>query len=169
MKKTEAKVLLRKRFHYCKVLLREDWGYLSYFVIYRQIIKPVLHCSKKLGLKKLGQEKTGMYIRDKQSILIFTKTLFRKMNKRFPKLKYIWILIFLILINSCTSITAYFGGKKETLNQKRTDFYIPTGTNIEELKELLVLNKIIDDSEAFQAVLDYKEFTDVNIGPGKFI
>lgn len=91
------------------------------------------------------------------------------MNKRFRKLNYFLVLTLLIFFNSCTSIDAYFGGKKETLNQEKTSFYIPTGTNIEELKDLLVLQNIIDDADAFQAVLDYKEFQDNKIGAGKYI
>ncbi|RYM30814.1 endolytic transglycosylase MltG [Brumimicrobium glaciale] len=90
------------------------------------------------------------------------------MNKQFRKLNYLWILAFLLLLNSCTSIDAYFGGKKKSLNQKEADFYIPTGTDIEELKNLLVLNKIIDDADAFQAVLDYKEFENKKVGAGKY-
>lgn len=91
------------------------------------------------------------------------------MNKRFKKLKFLWILAFLLLLNSCTSISAYFGGKKETLNSNNVDFYIPTGSNIADLKQLLIQNKIIDDSAAFQAVLDYKEFKDSKVGAGKYI
>ncbi len=91
------------------------------------------------------------------------------MNKRLRKLNFLWVLALLVLLNSCSSITAYFGGKKETLNQNDTGFYIPTGTGIEELKNLLVLHQIIDDANAFQAVLDYKEFKDNKIGAGKYI
>lgn len=91
------------------------------------------------------------------------------MNKRCSKLNYLWILAFLLLLNSCNSISAYFGGKKKTLNQLNTDFYIPTGTNIEELKSLLISSDIIDDTDAFQAILDYKEFKDSKVGAGKYI
>jgi len=73
------------------------------------------------------------------------------------------------VFSSCTSINAYFGGKKETLNLVDTDFYIPTSTTIEELKELLISNDIIDDKKGFQAVLDYKEFKDNKVAPGKYI
>src|SRR5690554_964712 len=75
----------------------------------------------------------------------------------------------LLFLNSCTSISAYFGGKKETLNEKEKAFYVPSKTDIQSLKNLLILHQIIDDVEAFQAVLDYKEFKDSKIGSGKYI
>ncbi len=84
-------------------------------------------------------------------------------------MNYLCILAFLLMLHSCTSISAYFGGKKETLNQNNTEFYIPTGTGIEALKMLLIQHKIIDDVDAFQAVLDYKEFGNKKIGAGKYI
>jgi len=83
--------------------------------------------------------------------------------------KFFGAIAFLIILNSCTSINAYLGGNKKTLNQVATDFYIPTSTTIEELKELLLENELIDDEKGFQAVLDYKEFKDGMVGPGKYI
>ncbi|PWH87197.1 endolytic transglycosylase MltG [Brumimicrobium oceani] len=91
------------------------------------------------------------------------------MNKQLRRSNYFLLLTFLIFLNSCTSIDAYFGGKKESLNTEKTSFYIPTGTGIEELKNLLLNHKIIDDADAFQAVLDYKEFQDNKVGSGKYI
>jgi UPF0755 protein len=83
--------------------------------------------------------------------------------------KFFTVFTLLLLFSACTSINAYFGGNKETLNQVATDFYIPTSTTIEELKLLLVSNELIDDIEGFQAVLDYKEFKDELVGAGKYI
>ena len=91
------------------------------------------------------------------------------MHKEYRKLNFLWILSFLLVLNSCTTFNAYFGGKKETLNQVNSEFYIPTGSNTESLKTLLVLNNIIDDVDAFQAVLDYKEFKHKKVGAGKYI
>lgn len=55
------------------------------------------------------------------------------------------------------------------MNTENVNFYLPTFTNIEGLIELLVENEIIDDTSAFQAVLDYKNMTDNRIGAGKYI
>src|SRR5690554_7656697 len=74
--------------------------------------------------------------------------------------KLLSVIGLILLFSACTSINAYFGGKKETLNRENVDFYIPTHTNLEQLKSLLVEQNIIDDLDGFQAVLDYKEFKD---------
>jgi len=83
--------------------------------------------------------------------------------------KFFILLSLFFLLNACTSINAYFGGKKETLNTENADFYIPTSTSFETLKLLLVNNKIIDDPDAFQAVLNYKKLEDRQLAPGKYI
>ncbi|HZH85874.1 MAG TPA: endolytic transglycosylase MltG [Brumimicrobium sp.] len=83
--------------------------------------------------------------------------------------KFFTVFSLLLLLSACTSINAYFGGRNETLNTVATDFYIPTNTTIEELKSLLLSNELIDDVDGFQAVLEYKEFKDGMVGPGKYI
>nr|WP_299205574.1 endolytic transglycosylase MltG [uncultured Brumimicrobium sp.] len=83
--------------------------------------------------------------------------------------KLLSVIGLILLFSACTSINAYFGGKKETLNRENVDFYIPTHTNLEQLKSLLVEQNIIDDLDGFQAVLDYKEFKDERLAAGKFI
>lgn len=75
----------------------------------------------------------------------------------------------LLFISSCTSIDAFFDGRKKTLNTVKVDFFVPTSSTIFELKTLLIDNNIIKDTAAFQSVLDYKEFTDNRIGSGKYI
>lgn len=85
------------------------------------------------------------------------------------KTKFLIPFTFLFLLfNSCTSIDAYFDGKKKTLNKVNVDFHIPTSSTITELKSLLLENNIVGDTAAFQSVLDYKEFTNNKIGAGKY-
>lgn len=91
------------------------------------------------------------------------------MRRTVMKSKFFALLMLLFLINSCTSIDAYFDGKKHTLNKKNVDFYVPTSSTIDELKTLLIQNDIIKDTAAFQSVLDYKNFSDDMIGAGKYI
>lgn len=91
----------------------------------------------------------------KGSILLYYKALF--------------VLLVSTLLYSCTEVDAYLGGKKYTLNQMDTAFYIPTETTINELKQLLVESEIIDDTSAFQSLLNYKKFEESMIGAGKYI
>lgn len=75
----------------------------------------------------------------------------------------------LFILSSCDQMNAFFGSKKETLNTEKVDFYIPTGTNLQELISLLETQEIIADKDALQAVLAYKNFKDDKIGSGKYI
>src|SRR5690554_7197043 len=76
--------------------------------------------------------------------------------------KLLSVIGLILLFSACTSINAYFGGKKETLNRENVDFYIPTHTNLEQLKSLLVEQNIIDDLDGFQAVLEDRKSTRLN-------
>ncbi|WP_165851336.1 endolytic transglycosylase MltG [Brumimicrobium aurantiacum] len=79
------------------------------------------------------------------------------------------LFAFVVVLHSCTTINAYFGGNKKTINTEDVAVYIPTNTTIKELKAILVRQNIIDDIDAFQSVLDYKEFDENNLGAGKYI
>ena len=87
--------------------------------------------------------------------------------KTFKRLSFGFIGIFTLF--SCTAFDAYLGGKTKTLNASESELYIPSPTSLDELIELLVQEKIIDDVPAFQALLDYKEFTSSRIGSGKYV
>ncbi|PKR81638.1 endolytic transglycosylase MltG [Brumimicrobium salinarum] len=76
--------------------------------------------------------------------------------------------VLLFTVNSCTTINAYFGGNKKTINEQAVIFYVPTNTTLNELKSSLVNAKIIDDLDGFSSVLKYKEFNDKMIGAGKY-
>lgn len=75
----------------------------------------------------------------------------------------------LLLLSSCTSINAFLGGRKKTLNTKETAFYIYTNTTIPQLVDSLLFYKIIDDTAAFNDVLRYKTLTSDEIGAGKYV
>ncbi len=91
------------------------------------------------------------------------------MRKHIKKLTILALSTSLLFLTSCTSIDAYFDGKKKTLNAKDIAFYVPSSSTISELKILLIDNNIIEDTAAFQSVLDYKDFTNNQIGAGKYI
>ena len=88
-------------------------------------------------------------------------------------MKAIWRLLVIFLgittFYSCTSLDAYLGGKTTSVNTSESELYVPSPTSLEELIDLLVEQKIIDDTSAFRAVLDYKEFKSSKIGSGKYI
>lgn len=82
------------------------------------------------------------------------------------------LLTITFIISSCTSINAYFGAKKETINQEKVAFYIPSSLQtVDELIQLLVDNSIITENniKSLQSVIEYKEFKGEMIGPGKYI
>lgn len=91
------------------------------------------------------------------------------MRRTVLKCKFLILFGLLLLISSCTSVGAYFNGNKKSLNKVSVAFYVPTSSTIYDLKNLLLQNKIIKDTAAFQSVLDYKDFTDNMIGVGKYI
>lgn len=74
----------------------------------------------------------------------------------------------LALLSSCDGINAYFNGSEKTINDKKTTIYVKTGTTLDELTNLLIDKKIIDDKEAFLSVASYKNFTNESIGAGKY-
>lgn len=105
-------------------------------------------------------------------MLIFIKNLFQ-IKKMKNQLKTLATLIaVLVIVSSCTPINAYFGSKKNTINSKDTDLYIPSSiSSIPDLFTILLDAKVIDQShlKSLEAIIGYKEFESEMIGPGKYI
>lgn len=99
---------------------------------------------------------------------IFIKNLLK--YSKLKTLRHSSILVLIILfLHSCTTFEAYVGGKTKTINSSDAILYVPSNITINELTQLLINEKIIDDSSSFHAVLTYKEFTNERIGSGKYI
>ncbi len=101
---------------------------------------------------------------------IFTKELLEKMqgkNKSFS-ICFIILLSSVLVLSSCESIGLYFDGKKQTANTEEVALYIPTGTDLPELKKLLVKNGIIEDEEEIDRLANRKKLAEGRIAAGKY-
>ncbi|MCC5923141.1 MAG: endolytic transglycosylase MltG [Crocinitomicaceae bacterium] len=78
-------------------------------------------------------------------------------------------LIGLFMFTSCDSMQLYFDGKKHTENEEETPFFLPTGTSLKELSELLYSQQIFQDKEAIMRVGNYKQLGTEQIAAGKYI
>ncbi|MDX1653223.1 MAG: endolytic transglycosylase MltG [Brumimicrobium sp.] len=87
--------------------------------------------------------------------------------RKFPLFSVLFIA--LLMLASCDSIDAYFSGKEKTQNAEEKTIYIPTGTDLDQLTDLLIDKNIIEGKDDFLAVAEYKEFTSQKIGAGKYV
>lgn len=77
-------------------------------------------------------------------------------------------LMLIFLFSACTQFEAFMGGRKQSLNDSGQIFYVYSNTTINQLVDSLVKQEIIDDTVAFRKVLDYKSFSDKDLGAGKY-
>jgi UPF0755 protein len=87
-------------------------------------------------------------------------------------MKYLFFtfLIFgLFTFTACDSMQLYFDGKKQTDNEEEIPFFLPTGTSLKELSELLYNQQIFNDREALMRVGNYKQLGTEQIAAGKYI
>jgi UPF0755 protein len=79
------------------------------------------------------------------------------------------VISLLYITTSCDSIGLYFDGGKTTKNDYDIDLFVPTGTDLEALADLLIANQIIDDSDAFLNVGKYKDLSQNRIAAGYYV
>jgi UPF0755 protein len=63
----------------------------------------------------------------------------------------------------------YLAGSHKSINTQEQAFYISGDTDLKELANQLVEEKIIDDVKSFVSVGEYKELTDKTIASGKYL
>jgi len=63
----------------------------------------------------------------------------------------------------------YLAGSHKSINTQEQAFYISGDTDLKELANQLVEEKIIDDIKSFVSVGEYKELTDKTIASGKYL
>jgi UPF0755 protein len=63
----------------------------------------------------------------------------------------------------------YLAGSHKSINTQEQAFYISGDTDLKELADELVQEKIIDDVKSFISVGEYKELTDKTIASGKYL
>jgi UPF0755 protein len=66
-------------------------------------------------------------------------------------------------------VKLYFTATKTTINSKDAVIFIPTGSSLKEVVNILVINGVLEDSIAFNAVASYKNLNNSNIAAGKYI
>ena len=93
--------------------------------------------------------------------------IFTKKRSRMQCLKYVSFFLLAIVMVGCDSMSAYFNNEK-TINDETTVFYIHSDDDLETVTQNLIDQKIIDDEDAFQAIIDYKEFNSEKLGAGKY-
>lgn len=82
--------------------------------------------------------------------------------------KHLLLLIILINLSGCDSISAYFDGNETTKNSEVKTFYVTSTDGLESVADNLVDANIISDKEAFLSIAEYKSFTSENLGAGKY-
>ena len=74
------------------------------------------------------------------------------------------------ILSSCDSTGLYLDGKKETTNHSAQVFYLPTGTDLAQLVEMLEKEGLIsNDKQSLINVGEYKKLDEKRIAPGKYV
>lgn len=89
------------------------------------------------------------------------------------KLSRIFFLIFLLALATGVfvfypKIELYFAGIKTLDIEKKSDFYVHTGANFENVVDSLVAKKIISNPEKFKSYASFRNLKDATIEPGKY-
>ena len=86
-------------------------------------------------------------------------------------------LIFYIFLLSMVGVGYYFYPKIEQYlygvnsvrNEKKIEFYIPTGSTLDALADSLVAKNVIDKPEKFKKYAEFRNLKDRTVEPGKYI
>ncbi len=81
---------------------------------------------------------------------------------------HFFIFSSLLLLASCDSIGLYFASKKTTINSENSIVYIPSNSSLSDVYKLLEKAEILEDSDVFFSIAEYKNLNDDRIGAGKY-
>jgi UPF0755 protein len=92
------------------------------------------------------------------------------MSKKVKKLLIVSCVgLFVLLLLILPKVSLLLASRKQTVNKATQEFYISEFTTLNHLCEELEYQGIIDDSEAFMSVAEYKGMNKENIALGKYI
>lgn len=63
----------------------------------------------------------------------------------------------------------YFASKEKTVNTEEVTLFIPTGTSLAMLENILIENNVISSVDIFRQLSSYKELKSSNIAAGKYL
>jgi UPF0755 protein len=85
----------------------------------------------------------------------------------------VFILILILLIAAAWVVypyaRLYFASKENTNNTEEVVCFVPTGTTLEQLEELLVNQGVLESGAVFRELANYKELTSDKIAAGKYV
>jgi UPF0755 protein len=102
---------------------------------------------------------------------IFTRELLSIMIRKFNYPSWALFLIVIIFgssLMSCESIGLYFDTKKDTDNSTEKTIYLPSGTDLEDLKNILIEGGVVETADVVESLGNYKELNQDKIAPGKY-
>lgn len=90
------------------------------------------------------------------------------------KLNYSWLSFFglialSITLSSCESLGLYFDTKKSTDNKEDKIIYLPSETDLEDLKLILNEAGVMESTDVIESLGKYKELNEEKIASGKYI